>query len=100
MEFLDEIYAPGPARKRDKDGPKSAGLKVNQSVGGAISSDLHRKRRESLNPFFAQRKVVSLERMIQQKVEKLCQMLGLDENGSEDHAIVNISDAYFALALE
>ena len=38
--------------------------------------------------------------MIQQKVEKLCQMLGLDKNGSEDHAVVNISDAYFALALE
>lgn len=67
------------------------------SVGGSIKHDLHRKRREALNPFFSKKSVTNLEPMISQKVEQLHQHL---EYHLKHQKHVNLSDLYFAFAME
>ena len=67
------------------------------SVGGSIKHDLHRKRREALNPFFSKKGVTAVEPMITQKVDQLCQCL---EDYSKQRAPINLSDVCFAYANE
>ena len=67
------------------------------SMGGSIKHDLHRKRREALNPFFSKKSVVGLESMIGQKVKQLCRLI---EEHSRQQTPVNLSDVYFAFANE
>lgn len=67
------------------------------SVGGSIKHDLHRKRREALNPFFSKKSVTSLEPMITQKIQQLHQRF---EYHIKQHTPINLSDTYFALAME
>lgn len=67
------------------------------SVGGSIKHNLHRKRREALNPFFSKKSVTNLEPMITQKVEQLHQRL---EYHLKHEKPVNLSDLYFAFAME
>lgn len=72
-------------------------MKVPMSVGGTTRHDLHRKRREALNPFFGKKSVTAVEPMITQKVEQLCRRL---EDYSKQQAPINLSDVYFAFANE
>ena len=67
------------------------------SMGGSIKHDLHRKRREALNPFFSKKSVVGLESMIGQKVKQLCPRM---EEHSKQQTPVNLSEVYFAFANE
>ena len=94
--FLDDIYAPS-FRNREKYAFQTRTLKVPMSVGGSIKHDLHRKRREALNPFFSKKSVKDLEPMITRKVAQLCQSLH-DKIGQQ--APTNLSDLYFAFANE
>jgi hypothetical protein len=96
VEFLDQIYNP-PSRKRNKYLPNLKGLPLDESVGAARNWEIHRKRREALNPFFSHKKVLETEGLIREKVDKFCQ--GLDQAISMDD-VINLSDMYFALALE
>ena len=96
IKFLDEIYAPS-FRRREKYGFQTRTLKVSMSVGGTINHDLHRKRREALNPFFSKKSVTSLEPMIAQKVQQLHQRL---EEHLKQQTSINLSDVYFAFAME
>ena len=66
-------------------------------MGGSIQHDLHRKRREALNPFFSKKSVVALESVIGQKVKQLCRLM---EEHSRHQIPVNLSDVYFAFANE
>ncbi|KAH6681450.1 cytochrome P450 [Halenospora varia] len=50
--FLDEIYAPA-SRKRDKYWFNQRAFKGLESVGATVKHELHRRRREALNPFFS-----------------------------------------------
>ena len=56
-----------------------------------MNHELHRKRREALNPFFSKRSVVALEPMIAEKVD-------LPRASFERHASngtpINLSDVY------
>ena len=94
LDFLDDIYS---ARRRDKDPEKVKALGNNHSTGGAVHYDLHRKRRESLDPFFSQRSVHALESMLKEKTKQLCRHF--DQAVFEKNT-ANISDLYFAFALE
>ena len=96
VDFLDSIYNP-PSRKRNKYLPNMKGLPLSESVGGALNWKLHRKRREALSPFFSHKKVLETEGLVREKVEQFCTHLdrALGSNGA-----VNLSDMYFALALE
>lgn len=94
LDFLDDIYS---ARRRDKDPEKVKALGNNHSTGGAVHYDLHHKRRESLDPFFSQRSVHALEHMLKEKTKQLC---GHFDQAVSQKKPVNISDLYFAFALE
>lgn len=67
------------------------------SVGGSINHELHRKRREALNPFFSKRSVMALGPMISQKVDLL--QASLDQH-AKNGTPFNLSDTYFAFANE
>lgn len=67
------------------------------SMGGTIKHDLHRKRREALDPFFSKKSVTGLESMIRHKVNQLCELM---EDYSKQEIVVNLLDVYFAFANE
>ncbi|KAL8826761.1 MAG: hypothetical protein Q9191_003597 [Dirinaria sp. TL-2023a] len=96
VDFLDDIYAPS-FRRREKYSFQTRTLKVPMSVGGSMNHELHRKRREALNPFFSKRSVLALGSMIAGKVDLLCASL---ERHVKDGTPVNLSDIYFAFANE
>ena len=96
VEFLDDIYAPS-YRRREKYAFQTETLKVPMSVGGSMNHELHRKRREALNPFFSKRSVVALGFMISSKVDLLRASL---ERHVNDGTPVNLSDIYYAFAHE
>lgn len=96
IKFLDEIYAPS-FRRREKYEFQTRALKLSMSVGGTINHDLHRKRREALNPFFSRRSVTTMESMVAQKVQQLHQRL---EVHMKQQTSINLSDVYFAFAME
>ena len=67
------------------------------AIGTTIKNDLHRKRREALNPFFNKKSVMGLESVIGQKVKQLCRLM---EDHSKQQTPVNLSDVYFAFAYD
>ncbi|KAI0972791.1 cytochrome P450 family protein [Xylaria arbuscula] len=90
-EFLDILYAPGPGHKRDKDLEKVKALGINSSIGGAVAHDLHRRRREALNPFFSHRNIIKDARKIEDKARRL-------ETIFETASRLNVSDVYFSFS--
>jgi len=96
VEFLDDIYAPS-FRRREKYAFQTRTLKVPMSVGGSINHELHRKRREALNPFFSKRSVVALGPMISQKVDLL--RASFDQH-AKNGTPITLSDIYYAFANE
>ena len=91
--FLDQIYA-----IRDRDQPNSTqALLVEESVGGTQEWSVHKRRRDALNPYFSQKAVLSLEPLLRQKVETLCEWF---EKGVATGKPINLSDAYFAFSNE
>ena len=96
VDFLDDIYAPS-YRRREKYAFQTRTLKVPMSVGGSMNHELHRKRREALNPFFSKRSVVALGPMITGKVDLLRASL---ERHTENGTPINLSDLYYAFAHE
>ena len=97
VDFLDSIYPTSNAHKRDKDWVQTRGLDVGMSTSGTISHDLHRRRRESLNPFFSQKNVAMLEPLVKDKVAQLCEHL---DSALASGKPVNLYDLYYALARE
>lgn len=95
-DFLDEICAPS-FRRRDKYAFQTRTLKLPMSVGGSTNHELHRKRREALNPFFSKRSVVALGPMISQKVSLLCETF---EQHARNGTPINLSNLYYAFAQE
>lgn len=93
--LLDSVYPSSPLRKRDKDVDRN--LDTANSVGGTASHDLHRARREVLNPFFSKKAILSLEDLLRSKTEQLCEQLSAT---LKHEGVVNLSDLYYALARE
>lgn len=96
-DFVDTIYAPGPSYKRDKDHEKNKALGVDSSVGGAIAHELHRRRREALNPFFSPQRIHRLDPELRVKT---AQMESVFYKAKETGEILNLSDVYFGFANE
>ena len=94
--FLDEIYA-GASRSRDKYEFQLRTLPVPMSMGAARTHDLHRKRREALNPFFSKKSVVTLQSMVQSKVTQLAEVF---EGHRKSGTVANLSNIYYAFANE
>ncbi|KAI1382876.1 cytochrome P450 family protein [Hypoxylon trugodes] len=94
-DFVDAIYSPGPGQKRDKDIQKVKALGINTSIGGAVAHDLHRHRREALNPFFSHR---SITRLAPKMDDKVGQLEDLFLRAKESTEVVNLSDLYYGFA--
>ncbi|KAK3688289.1 cytochrome P450 [Podospora appendiculata] len=94
-DFFDTIYAPGPGHKRDKDPEKSKALGFSTSIGATVGHDLHRKRREPLNPFFSHRSIARLAPKLHDKIQQLEENLARAAAAGD---VVNLSDLYYAFA--
>ncbi|KUI62040.1 Trichodiene oxygenase [Cytospora mali] len=92
-DFIDTIYAPGSGHKRDKDFEKNKALGINSSVGGSITHDLHRRRREALNPFFSHQRIGRLNPELADKVSQIETIFSKAKHNSE---VLNLSDIYYA----
>jgi cytochrome P450 len=68
-DYYDEIYA-GAARKREKDGPAVRQFDVDGSVFAAISAEVHRERRASLNPSFSKQAISQNETDIKKRLDQ------------------------------
>ena len=96
VEYLDPIYNP-TTRKRNKYLPNLKGLPLDQSMGAAKNWEIHRMRREAVNPFFSHAKVLNTEELLRVKIQEFCHTIdGFVGSGKS----LNLSDLYFALALE
>ncbi len=93
IEFYDEIYASG-SRQRDMYDFSRRGLDAPLSLGGTVENDIHRHRRDALNPFFSKENVMKLEPLIQDKVNLLC-----DRISNVEQPIV-LSNAFVALTVD
>ncbi|KAI8623360.1 cytochrome P450 [Xylariaceae sp. FL1651] len=92
-EFIDTIYAPGPGHRRDKNAKHSQSLGISSSIGGSITHDLHRNRREALNPFFSQQRIHRLDPDL---ASKAAQIEDIFANAKASGQVLNLSDLYFA----
>lgn len=94
--FLDTVYAPSTS-PRDKYYYQLRSLRVSGGVGAAVGHELHRRRREALSPFFSKRNVVSLEPVITEKVQQLCEQI---TKHVAKKTPFNISNLFFAFTNE
>jgi hypothetical protein len=94
--FLDTIYASTSSR-RHKYSYQLSTLRVPGSGGGTPHHDVHKKRRDSLSPFFSKRNVMALEPVITEKVEQLCQVIS---DHAERRTVLNLSDVFFGFSNE
>jgi cytochrome P450 len=91
------MYNPGPGHKRDKDYRNNKSLGVDTSIGGAITHDLHRRRREALNPFFSPQRI---SRIGDSLLDKVTQVDNIFSTLSGTGEVLILSDVYFAFANE
>ncbi|KAI1179024.1 cytochrome P450 [Nemania sp. FL0916] len=92
-DFIDAIYAPGPGHKRDKNAKHSRSLGISSSIGGSIAHELHRNRREALNPFFSPQ---SIHRLDPDLAAKAAQVDGIFASAQDSGQVLNLFDVYFA----
>ena len=90
--YLEEIY-----RKKDRRTPPNISLLVPQSVGAANDLETHKVRRDALNPFFVQRRILDLEPLLRAKAR----LLGAAFKEAKLFGNpINLSDVYFAYSNE
>jgi len=94
--FLDTLYA-GSLVRRDKDSHQTRTLPVPLSLGATNDHDTHRKRRAALIPFLNKKSVISLESMVNDKVERLCHLI---QTHVDSQTPIDLTDAYYAFANE
>ncbi|KAL7893330.1 cytochrome P450 [Trichoderma sp. SZMC 28014] len=95
-EFYTQIYA-GGSTKRNRYARSVSGNGSPGSMASAVSHDLHRLRRNSLNPFFSKAAVLRLEERIQSRVRILCERLS---GFLERKEIIDVSVAMTSLTLD
>lgn len=92
-DFYDVIYT-GPTQKRDKWAWFCNQFGIPDSAFASVKHEVHRMRRNALNPFFSKAKVRSLQPLIEQVAHNLVSRFeGFKESG--DH--FKLSLAYAAL---
>ena len=87
-DYLETIYA-----IRNRNSPFSGGLLIDQSIGATEDFAHHKMRRDALSPYFSHKAVLSLERVLTAKRDKL---VAIFEEALESKQPLNISDAVFA----
>lgn len=92
-DFYDVIYT-GPTQKRDKWAWFCNQFGIPDSAFASVKHDVHRMRRNALNPFFSKAKVRSLQPLIEEVAHNLISRFeGFKKSG--DHFTLSL--AYAAL---
>lgn len=95
-DFYDVLYS-GPGQKRDKWAWAVEMFGNSQSGFGTVSHDLHRLRRNALNPFFSKAAIGRMEPLIRDLIERLC---GRFDKARQSGEVVNTLHAYAALTTD
>lgn len=95
-EFYTQIYA-GGSTKRNRYARSVSGNGSPGSMASAVSHDLHRLRRSSINPFFSKAAVLRLEERIQSRVRILCERFS---GFLERKEIIDVNVAMTSLTLD
>ena len=82
LAYSDTHFSSSSSIKQSKYAPHRHQFNLELSTLSTIDPGLHKSRRAAMNPFFAKRRIASLEPMIQSKVEKVCSRLdGIRSSG-------------------
>jgi cytochrome P450 len=93
LSFLSTIYA-----NRGRNQPSGGGsLLVQHSVAATEDWDLHKQRRDALNPYFSQKSVLSLEPLLKEKTQELREWF---DDAMRLQKPINLSDAFYAFSNE
>lgn len=95
--FFDTFVGLGPGHARDKWARSNRANGSPGSLASATGHELHRMRRQALNPFFSKRTVTELEASIREKTLKLC--AAISSCASQDK-IFELGTAFTALTLD
>lgn len=95
-EFYDVLYS-GPGQKRDKWIWAVDMFGNSESGFGTVPHDLHRLRRNALNPFFSKQAIGRMEPLIRSLIEKLCTRFEQFQQTGEP---VKVLDAFAALTTD
>lgn len=101
----DEIHVSGGgdvfeslySKKLDKYPPHANILGLAGATFGTIGANLHRRRRGAMNPFFAKSSINARMGVIQERVERVCQIL---EESAMETTIVPFDIVYVALTMD
>lgn len=93
LSFLSTIYA---NRGRNQAGIGGS-LLVQHSVGATEDWDLHKQRRDALNPYFSQKSVLTLEPLLKRKTQELREWF---DDAIRLQKPINLSDAFYAFSNE
>lgn len=96
VENYDKIYSVGS--KYEKSPNFFNALCVLHSTFGTTSNDLHRIKRGAINPMFSRQRVLELECIVQEKVNKVC--LRMQEDGVEQGRPVDLHHAFRAVSID
>ena len=90
VDFLETIYGP---RARNK--APNSGLLLDQSIGMSEDYNLHKTRREALNPYFTPKAVISMESLL---TEKSDQVATIFEHARQSGEVLNLSNVYYGFS--
>ncbi|KAI9928681.1 hypothetical protein ASPWEDRAFT_180261 [Aspergillus wentii DTO 134E9] len=92
--FFDRIYT---SKRQEKDKYMVRIFASPLSAAATVDHDLHRMRRELVNPFFSKRSVMALEHLVQDKIEKAASRL---EQAHKDGTVVSVDGLFAALTAD
>ncbi|KAI1430777.1 cytochrome P450 [Xylaria sp. CBS 124048] len=92
-DFIDDIYASRPGHKRDKNPKYVRALGISTSIGGSVAHELHRSRREALNPFFSPQRIHRLDSDL---MDKVAQVESHFQKARDSGQVLDLLDLYFA----
>lgn len=95
-EFYHDIYA-SSGRIRDKSAWQIKSGDSAQAMGFTVSHELHRQRRQAVDPFFSTQSVAKLEHVIQRNVDKLCDRMQEYKRAQKP---INLTEAFLALTMD
>ncbi|RGP81330.1 cytochrome p450 [Fusarium longipes] len=91
--FVDTIYSPGIGHRRDKDFHSVKAVGTAEGLGATLEHELHKRRREPLNPFFSRQAVSRrIPRLLEEKTPQLKDHF---KAAAASGGILNLSDIYF-----
>ncbi|KAL9074394.1 MAG: hypothetical protein Q9157_004421 [Trypethelium eluteriae] len=97
ITWYSTLFTSSGKARREKHYPQARGSDTPFSTFATVSHELHRKRRNALNPFFSKRSVTELQPIIKQEIEKLCGQLS---KCAENDEIIKIDAAFIALTMD